>query len=77
MNTLPVTFPSGATGYASLEDVAAAVRHLLLDEIPNLSSPGGRDECARDALNEDYYRSIIQSIVDRATERGIVARSED
>jgi hypothetical protein len=73
MRTLPVTFPSGAAGYASMEDVAAAVRCLLIDEVADRSNGNGRDGACRTGLNADYDRAIIQTIVDRAAERGIVA----
>ncbi len=74
MNTLPITFPSGTTGFASPEDVAAAVRHLLMDQVTDQSTAEGRDEGSREAINLDYYRAIIQTIVERATQRGIIAR---
>jgi hypothetical protein len=74
MRTVPVTFPSGAFGYAGMEDVAAAVRRLLIDEVADDSTGGGRDRACRVAVNGDYDRAIIQTIVDRAAERGITAR---
>ena len=75
MQTIPVTFPSGASGLARIEDVTAAVRSLLIDEVADNSNGDGRDRACRAALDADYYRAIIQTIVDRAAEQGIVAQS--
>jgi hypothetical protein len=68
------TRPSGAPGYASAGDVSAAVWQLLVDQVPDESTAAGRDEAARRGLDEGYFRSIVQAIVDRAAARGIVAR---
>ena len=75
MSSVPVTLPSGGSGYASMEDVTAAVRSLLIDEVADSSNGDGRDRACRAALAADYYRAIIQTIVDRAAEQGIVAQS--
>jgi hypothetical protein len=57
-----------------MEDVAAAIRHLLADPGTDHGTAAGRDEGARLALNEDFFRAIVQAVVDRAAARGIVAR---
>jgi hypothetical protein len=74
MKTLPVTFPIGSTGFASSEDVAAAVRYLLMDHVTDRSTSECRDEGSREAINLDCDRAIIPTIVERATEREIVAQ---
>jgi hypothetical protein len=73
MKDIPVTLPSGAPGYASADDVSAAVSQLLVDPAADQSTAAGRDEGARRALNEGYFRSIVQAIVNRAAAHGIVA----
>jgi len=74
MKDIPITLPNGAVGYASADDVSAAVWQLLVDPAADESTSAGRDGGARRALNEDYVQSIVQAIVDRAAARGIVAR---
>ena len=74
MNAVQITLPSGAPGYASMDDVGAAIEHLLAAPVAAADTPAGRDEGARVALNEDYFRAILQAVVDRAAARGIVAR---
>ena len=74
MKDIPITLPSGAPGHASADDVSAAVWQLLVDPATDETTAAGRDEGARRALNEGYFRSIVQAIVDRAAARGIVAR---